>query len=89
MPVTITVELFGIARARAGTARTTAQGDCLGDLLADLATRFPSLARSCIEGRHLRPGFTANLSGNRFVTEPETILTEGETVLILSLDAGG
>ncbi len=30
----VPVELFGIARARAGVAHTTAQGDCLGDVLA-------------------------------------------------------
>lgn len=85
----VAVELFGIARARAGTAQTTAVGDCLGDVLADLARRFPGLAESCIEGRNLRPSFTANLSGRRFVTAPETPLSDGDTVLLLSLDAGG
>ncbi len=89
MSVTVTVELFGIPRARAGVAQTSAAGHRLGDVLADLAMRYPSLAETCIEGRNLRPGFTANLSGNRFVTEPETSLSDGDTVLILSLDAGG
>jgi molybdopterin converting factor small subunit len=85
----VVVELFGIARARAGVARTTAQGACLGDVLADLAGRFPLLAESCIAGRRLRPGFTANLSGRRFVTVPETVLSQGDTVLLLPVDAGG
>jgi molybdopterin converting factor small subunit len=85
----VAVELFGIPRARAGVAQTTAVGHCLGDVLADLARRFPSLAETCIDGRSLRPNFTANLRGQRFVTAPETPLTEGDTVLLLSLDAGG
>jgi molybdopterin converting factor small subunit len=85
----VTVELFGIARARAATSQTTAEGQCLGDVLADLAARFPGLAESCIDGRSLRPEFTANLGGNRFVRAPETPLGEGDTVLVLSLDAGG
>lgn len=85
----VDVELFGIPRARAGTARTTARGDCLGDVLADLAIRFPALGEACIDGRSLRPSFTANLGGRRFVTAPETPLAEGETVLLLSIDAGG
>ena len=85
----VTVELFGIPRARAGVAQTVANGQCLGDVLADLAKRFPSLAESCIEGRTLRPGFTANLRGDRFVTAPDTLLSDGDTVLLLSLDAGG
>ena len=85
----VTVELFGIPRARAGVAQTTAVGRCLGDVFADLAMRFPSLAETCIDGRRLRPGYTANLRGERFVTATETLLNEGDTVLLLSLDAGG
>jgi len=85
----IQVELFGIPRARAGVEKTTASGDCLGDVLADLATRFPDLAETCIEDRHLRTGYTANLCGERFVTDPETALREGDLLLLLNLDAGG
>ena len=85
----ISVELFGIARSRAGIGQTMAEGDCLGDVLVDLASRFPGLATACVEGRKFRPGFTANLNGRQFVTSPETPLTDDDTVLILSLDAGG
>lgn len=85
----VTVELFGIPRARAGAAQTMAVGHCLGDVLADLAQRFPALAEACIEGRHLRPGFTANLGGECFVTAPETPLHDGDRVMLLSVDAGG
>jgi molybdopterin converting factor small subunit len=85
----VAVELFGIARARAGIAETTATGANLGDVLADLAARFPQLANTCIDGRALRSGFIANLGAERFVTSPETPLCDGDTVLLLSLDAGG
>lgn len=85
----VAVELFGIARARAGVARTTAEGLCLGDVLAELAERFPLLAESCIDGRRLRPHCTANLGGQRFVSAPETPLCDGDTLLLLSADAGG
>jgi len=85
----IAVELFGIPRARAGVAQTVASGENLGDLLGDLAAKFPRLAESCIDGRSLRPGYIVNLSAQRFVTCPETPLSEGDTVLFLSLDAGG
>ncbi len=89
MTMQVTVELFGIPRARAGVAVTTAVGRCLGDVLADLASRFPELGESCIEGRALRPGYTANVGGERFVTSSDTLLNDGDTVLLLSLDAGG
>jgi molybdopterin converting factor small subunit len=85
----IAVELFGIPRARAGIAKTVATGSNLGDVLADLGSRFPLLAESCIDGRSLRPGFIANLGAERFVSAPETPLRDGDTVLLLSLDAGG
>ncbi len=85
----VAVELFGIPRVRAGVAKTLARGENLGDVLTDLAQKFPSLAETCIDGRSLRPGFVVNLSANRFVTSPETPLAEGDTVLLLSLDAGG
>jgi molybdopterin converting factor small subunit len=85
----IAVELFGIPRARAGVAETVASGENLGDVLGDLAARFPSLAETCIDGRTLRPGYIVNLSAKRFVTCPETPLSESDTVLLLSLDAGG
>jgi molybdopterin converting factor small subunit len=85
----VSVEFFGIARARAGVSATTAHGQSLGDVLEDLAARFPALAAACIDGRRLRPQFTANLGGRQFVSAPETQLAAGETVLLLSLDAGG
>jgi molybdopterin converting factor small subunit len=85
----VEVELFGIPRARAGIAQTTAIGSNLGDVLADLARRFPLLGGACIDGRSLRPGFIVNLGAEQFVTSPETPLSEADTVLLLSLDAGG
>lgn len=85
----VAVELFGLARDRAGVAKTTSVGESLGDVLVDLARRFPQLAETCISGRTLKPGFTANLSGERFVTDHATLLTEGDTVLLMHLDAGG
>jgi molybdopterin converting factor small subunit len=85
----VAVEFFGIPRARAGLAQTSADGANLGDVLADLARKFPALADTCINGRALRPGFIVNLGAERFVTSPETPIREGETVLLLSLDAGG
>ncbi len=85
----IAVELFGIPRACAGVGKTVAVGSNLGDVLADLARKFPSLAETCIDGRSLRPGFVVNLSADRFVTAPDTPICEDDTVLLLSLDAGG
>lgn len=85
----IKVELFGIARERAGVSDTTARGRCLGDILGDLSQRFPRLASTCLDGRRLRAGYTANISGQRFETNPDTELGPDDFVLLLSVDAGG
>ena len=87
--MSITVEFFGIPRQRAGVASATAEGSCLGEVLLDLAARYPELAKVCFDGKGLKTGFIANLNGRRFVADPETPLEDGEPLLILSADVGG
>ena len=89
----ITVELFGVARRRAGTACVAIEIDadevCFSDLLHILAERYPKLASSCFQGRRLRAGYLANVGGERFITDPQTRLGNGDSLLIMSADAGG
>jgi len=85
----VTVELFGIPRARAGVAQTVAYGSTLGDIILNLAVRFPELGEACMDGRSLKAGFIANLRGEQFVTDPATDLRDGDAILLMSLDAGG
>lgn len=85
----IMVELYGIPRARAGVSRTFVEGETLGDVLSELARRFPALGEACIQGRGLKAGYTANLRGERFVTDPTLLFSQGDAILLLSLDAGG
>ncbi len=82
------VELLGVPRERAGVAELELQADTLGQLLAALAVRFPSLGE-LITADRLRPSVVANLNGDQFVSDPRTQLTEDDCVLILSADAGG
>jgi molybdopterin converting factor small subunit len=82
------VEFYGIPRARAGVAQVRATARTLGDLAVSLSQLFPALGKCCFDGPHFRPGYTANLSGDRFTTDPTTPINDGDNVLILSLDAG-
>jgi len=82
------VELLGVPRERAGVAELELQAPTLGQLLAALAVQCPPLAE-LIDADRLRPSFVANLNGDRFVSDPRTPLSEGDSVLILSADAGG
>jgi molybdopterin converting factor small subunit len=87
--MSITVEFFGIPRERAGASSATVEAAQLGKLFHALALRFPRLAEVCFEGDRLRPGYIANLNGERFISDPATSLADGDAVLILSADAGG
>ncbi len=87
--MTITVELFGIPRQRAGVAQVEVDGARLGEILAALVSRFPRLADECIADDRLQSGYLANLNGQRFVSDPDTRLRSGDALLILSADAGG
>ncbi len=91
----VTVEFFGIPRQRAGRAvlevslpdfETPAT---LGEILNALACELPEFSHECLVENRLRLGYIANLSGKQFLTDPEALIPPGETVLILSADAGG
>lgn len=91
--MTLRVEFFGIARQRAGVGHAELMladgGATLGNAFNLLTQRFPGLAGECIAGNRLRSGFSANLGGEQFVSEPTTPLRDGDCLLILSADAGG
>jgi len=82
------VEFLGVPRERAGVAELEVQADTLGQLLAALVIRFPSLG-DLITADQLRPSVVANLNGDQFVSDPRTQLVENDCILILSADAGG
>ena len=87
--MSIVVEFFGVSRRRAGAARVEVQGATLGEVLAELAGRFPALAAECLDAGSLQSGTLVNLNGQRFVHDPLTPLAPGDALLILSSDAGG
>jgi molybdopterin converting factor small subunit len=91
-PTNIRVELFGIARQRAGTASILVPAATvlrLEDVLRELAAVSPDWAEECLDGKHLRPSYLANLNGQRFVRDSATQIAPGDELLIVSADAGG
>jgi len=91
--MTVQVELFGIPRQRVGVPRVevpvSSHAVRLGDILLDVARQFPAFADECLIGDYVRAGIAVNLDGNRFVADPETMVTAGQSLLIMSADAGG
>lgn len=82
------VEFLAIPRRLAGISEIEIHAETLGQLLKALSARFPSLSEFITAGR-LHPSFAANLNGDQFVSDPDTLLREEDRVLILSADAGG
>lgn len=90
--MSIRVEFFGVARQRAGTAAAVVPVEgavTLGFLLGWLAREFPQWADECLEGDRLRPGYIANVDGDRFVRDVAQRLEDEACLLIMSADAGG
>src|SRR5439155_14363791 len=92
--LTCTVELFGVARLKAKTAMvplTLPAGATLGDALAALAEMVPELIGSVLtaDRRALTSGYACNLNGTEFTRDLHTLIRPGDSLLILSSDAGG
>ncbi|MCA9153455.1 MAG: MoaD/ThiS family protein [Planctomycetales bacterium] len=91
--MSVQVEFYGIARQRAGVASCqiplTDECTTLGAVLRELATRFPAFGQRCCEQDRLRSDYIANLGGEQFVRDSDTPICQGQTLLILSADAGG
>ena len=85
-----TVELFGVPRLLAGTRLAEASGTTLGALAADLARRYPVLAGRVldVETGWLLPGYSF-VAGARFTRDPDLMLDDGTTVLLVVSAAGG
>jgi molybdopterin converting factor small subunit len=87
--VSVTIELFGVPRLRAGTARFTVEAATVGDALAALAGSAPSLGGLLTSGGAVNLAYRLCVNATRFVSDPATPLTDGDTLLILAADAGG
>jgi molybdopterin converting factor small subunit len=87
----IHIELYGVPRLRAGTARLTVAGACVAEALDALARACPELADHIIrpEGRGVHPAYRLSVNGDRFVSDPATPLADGDTLLLLAADVGG
>jgi molybdopterin converting factor small subunit len=89
----IRVEFYGIARQRAATESWTVplshDSITLSELWTGLTQRFPRLLFDAAESRTLSPYFAYNVDGTHFVVDGSTKLHAGQTLLIMSADAGG
>ncbi len=85
----VVVELYGVARSKAGIEWVPVEGETIGAALAALERACPALAGAVIEGGRLSEHYRLSLNGQRFVSDPARRLTDGDRLLLLSAEAGG
>jgi hypothetical protein len=88
-PPVVTVEFFGLPRARAGRAELTVAAATAGEALTAIAAVCPTLADLHRPDGRLAPQYLLSLDGERFVTDLAESLPPGTRLLLLSADAGG
>lgn len=86
---TITIELFGIPRARAGLAELKVSAATVSDALGLLAEACPGLEDVLLPDGRLAPHYLVSLDGKRFLTNLKQTLQVGDRLLLLSADPGG
>lgn len=87
--MSVRVEFLGIPRQRAGVSSVNVEAKTLGDAIDQLQQMLPDFAADCLEDGQLRRGVLANINGTMFTTEVRMPLRSGDTLMILSADAGG
>jgi molybdopterin converting factor small subunit len=85
----VRIELFGIARARAGRETLDVEAGSLGDAIRALARECPGVVPEVVADGRLTEGYLASLNGDRFVANPSLRLERDDTLLILGAQAGG
>ena len=85
----ITFELYGVPRARAGRAELVVSAATVGEALAALVEACPGLAGLRQADGRLDPHYLLSHAGERFLTDLTQPLHPGDRLLLLSADAGG
>lgn len=91
-PVSVFVELFGVARLVAKTQEVSLclpREATLAQVFLALAEKLPALAGRVVNGGGLLPGYSCNINGLDFVRDPSAQVKSGDKIFILSADAGG
>jgi molybdopterin converting factor small subunit len=89
-----TVELFGVARLLARTREVSLSlpaGATIADAFAALAEELPALVGQVISPDRTRlvDGYACNVNGLTFVRSAADAVNPGDSIVILSADAGG
>ena len=86
---TITFELFGVPRLRAGIGRIDLSAGRVDEALAALLTHCPALGDMVLSAGRVAPAYRLCLNAEMFDPAPDTLLVEGDSLLLMAADVGG
>lgn len=85
----VTIELYGVARLRAGREVIEVEARTLAEAFVALGKTCPVLVPSVVSGGRLGPSWLVALNGAQITADPELALQDGDVVVLVSADAGG
>ncbi len=85
----VSVEFFGVPRARAGRCELKVDAATVAAALDAIAAACPGLGNLCAPDGRLAPHYLLSLDGTRFLSDLSEPLRPGDRLLLLSADAGG
>ncbi len=83
----IRVELFGVARLKAGASELSVEAASLGEALCAVERRCPGL--ELVRAGALAPSYLCALNGKSFTGDASLALADGDVLVIVSAQAGG
>jgi molybdopterin converting factor small subunit len=87
--MSVTLEFYGVARLRTGRETLTVEAATVGEALAAMERACPAAAGTLVAAGRLVRHYRLSLNGKEFVSNPETALADGDTMIVLSAEAGG
>lgn len=87
--MSIRLEFYGVARRRAGRESLAVNAETVAEALREALVVAPGLSECCTAEGRLRAGYIVNLNGREFLHNTEARVAEGDSILLLSADAGG
>jgi hypothetical protein len=84
------IELFGIARVRAGRAKVDVEADSFAAALRALGRTCPGVEPDVVSGGRLTRHFIASINGGPFLRADEDLALDPEdTLVIIGHEVGG
>jgi molybdopterin converting factor small subunit len=85
----VRIELYGVPRLRAGVQAVDVHASTIGDALLQLQRAYPQLEPDVLTGGKLNAAYVVAIDGGALTRDPQVPLSAGDTLVLLTSQAGG